>query len=188
MPQHQLCSQGPATQFGVLEFADFSQLLLGWRTRPLASGSGHWRVRGLQGKNSKVPVGPCWPSQPHQMAVGAHVAHTPSVPMVWKPSGGTLASILRTVVAMGPLVVQTFHQVEVWALWPSQEPGLFFSLTGPVGLTRSCSPLCRHHFFQREGASFLPSTYFQLSYILHKVNLANREHSENIFGFETSVL
>lgn len=69
----------------------------------------------------------------------------------------------------------------------NQRAWLFLSPTGPVGLTGSCPPPHRHHFFQTEGASSLPSTYFQLSYILHKVNLANRGHSENIFGFEASV-
>lgn len=87
----------------------------------------------------------------------------------------------------GPISGTDFPSHRGLFSWPCQEPGLFFSLTGPVGLTGSCSLLCHHSFFQREGASFLPSTYFQLSYILHKVNLANREHRENIFGFEASV-
>ena len=37
---HQLRSQGTVTRFGVLGFAHFSQLLLGWRTGHLTSGMG----------------------------------------------------------------------------------------------------------------------------------------------------
>ena len=66
-------------------------------------------------------MGPFWPLQLDKMAVCAHVAHTPSVLIVWKPRGRTLASILRTLVAMGPLLVQTFCRVEVCALWPRQQ-------------------------------------------------------------------
>lgn len=65
------------------------------------------------GQKSQVPTwalcGPCnftkWQAGPLVLTV----AHAPSVPIVWKLGGRAVASILSTVVAMGPLVAQTSY-------------------------------------------------------------------------------
>lgn len=183
--QHQFSTQGSATEFRVLEVTDFPPLLLGLEdfVSPVERGDG--QVKPPKDKNHRhpPPPGPCWPLQLHKMAgpLVLSVAHAPSIPTVWE---GCL--YFEDCGGYGSISGTDFLARQ--GLCSLAKQGLILSLAGPGGLTGSCP----HHppclpFFQREGASSLPSTYFQLSYILHKVNLANREHSENIFGFEASV-
>lgn len=112
-------------------------------------------------------------------ATCAH-CHPLSLCSHWKLGASAVASVLRTIVAMGPFVAPRSALFGPSKGLASPQPGRASWVNCPPPLLITVSS-------RGKGASSLPSTYFQLSYILHKVNLANREHSENIFGFEASV-
>lgn len=117
--QHQFSTQGSATEFRVLEVTDFPPLLLGLEdfVSPVERGDG--QVKPPKDKNHRHPptqalAGPC--------SFTKWLDHLccllPTLPLF--PRCGRAASILRTVVVMGPLVAQTFLQGKVCALWPNK--------------------------------------------------------------------
>lgn len=146
-------------------------------TSPL--GSGHWQVRVPHGSLLALAT---WQNG-SLCSRGPHSLCSPGLEAWWEDT----CLYFEDCGCYEPISGSDFPSSRGLCSLAKPRAWLFLSLTGPVGLTGSRSPLCRHNFSQSEGASFLPSTYFQRSYILHKVNLANREHSENIFGFEASV-
>lgn len=154
--QHQFSNQGSATEFRVLEVTDFPLLLLGLEDFVSPVGRGDGQVKPPKDKNHRYSPRPLLAPAASQNGLDQLCSLLPTLPLF--PWCGRAASILRTVVVMGPLVAQTFLQGKVCALWPNKglahpQPGRTRRVNWELPSPSSLSP------FLPEGRRELSAIY-----------------------------